>query len=1047
MFFNCAADGKSLRNNSMFIGNTLFEIRVTRKRWWRLVAALVFALQCIIAIGDSWNDLVVDKTSPENKLSGESIDNPDKEWCYLLESTTVIGMPFANRPVQLTYDGSIFNFESELCFFYGDGLKPILTRQIHFLDGWIPVAQDSWSEGGVTYKYECFSSALKPPRGGKEAILGTINTIQFAKLSAVNNSKQPQSVTLASAVRGCAGYYRRIFGKPLFQRQSVFNFDNNMFVRDGGFLAAFQPGATCYAIPGQPYTAQFTAKDFEISPKITIGIHVYTKKLAPGESFSITARAPAWPIDARDTQVINTVTQADYDAERAKTIKFWNGLFAGKTEFRFPEKRVQDSYKASLVNLILATRQYAYYDRSDNKIKLGEKHQGSGLPYDSLFLNDYFDMRSAYDAYGFSDFVEVNSKWLKKACRENGMFLDNSLSHGQPILASHGQALYSLAHHYIMTGNAKYAEDVYPCIKKGADWILEDSASHQNGLLRPSIPYDNEMIKGCYTSHNLHALLGLTSAIRVARALGKTEDVKRWEKGLERYRAAVLKALDWTFKKRGYIATGLYDFYCDNRARRGFAKYRLDQDWENNMLVFPNEVLAPNDPKVITTLDYIRNRKYREGVMTYRNGMHIHEYITLNQAHQYLAAGYQKKALFDFYNVLVHNSSTHAGFENLVVPWTRRVRPSCPPPHAWAAAKTAFFIRNMMIYSFGGNAGLDESKRELHMFNLISPCWAKPGNELEIKNARTEFGIVNAKMLFTPSGAEIVINPNFVKRPRRFVLRIPFFVTNAKIAATDGKATLDGNNIFLSPDTRKISLSWTINPNTNKGTFQSILKEYRCEYPFVNGGEESYSSTPKSKPFILPDEEKHPPAPLSFELFRRAFKKEFYRRMAEKDQAVEVEAPNIIRDKKLIEKLYIERFGRESKAENAIVTCSSEGHQENTKAANAIDGDTSERRGWFSNVRKNAWLKLDLRGPKKVAAIKVFAAYGKNRKKPVRYTIDISNDGKTWRTIVDMSENKTPPPKNGYTSNIKPATFQFLKFNLICPKGEKPPWIREIQLF
>ena len=302
-------------------------------------------------------------------------------------------------------------------------------------------------------------------------------------------------------------------------------------------------------------------------------------------------------------------------------------------------------------------------------------------------------------------------------------------------------------------------------------------------------------------------------------------------------------------------------------------------------------------------------------------------------------------------------------------------------------------------------------------------------------------------MIFTTKGAEVSINPNFLKPPRRLVLRVPFFVTDAKVSATDGKAKLDGDNIFLSPDTKKVSLSWTVKPDTNKGTFQGILKEYRCEYPYVDGGEEAYNSTKKSKPFLLPDEKNYPPTPLSFELFRKAFKKEFYRRVAKKGKTVTVEAPNLIRDPKLIDKLYIQYFGKESKAENAIVTCSSEGAQENTKAANAIDGNTSEQSGWFSNVRKNAWLTLDLREPKKVDTINISVAYKYEYNKPVRYTIEISNDGKTWRTIVDMSKNETPPPKNGYTSNIKPETFQYLKFNLICPKGEKPPWIREIKLF
>ena len=46
-------------------------------------------------------------------------DDMSKEWCYLGKSTTVIGVPFTPMPVQVTYDGAVFNGANEICFFYG----------------------------------------------------------------------------------------------------------------------------------------------------------------------------------------------------------------------------------------------------------------------------------------------------------------------------------------------------------------------------------------------------------------------------------------------------------------------------------------------------------------------------------------------------------------------------------------------------------------------------------------------------------------------------------------------------------------------------------------------------------------------------------------------------------------------------------------------------------------------------------------------------------------------------------------------------------------
>ena len=56
------------------------------------------------------------------------------------------------------------------------------------------------------------------------------------------------------------------------------------------------------------------------------------------------------------------------------------------------------------------------------------------------------------------------------------------------------------------------------------------------------------------------------------------------------------------------------------------------------LLAYPTEVLAPNDRRVKGTLDHIR-KDYAEGIMTYRHGLWLHQYITANQVEQYMARG------------------------------------------------------------------------------------------------------------------------------------------------------------------------------------------------------------------------------------------------------------------------------------------------------------------------------------------------------------------------------------------------------------------------
>ncbi len=70
-----------------------------------------------------------------------------------------------------------------------------------------------------------------------------------------------------------------------------------------------------------------------------------------------------------------------------------------------------------MVHLILATRSQA-----------GGNRQGSGLPYDALFLNDYIDMLLAYDTAGLHALSEPNVDWLlRKQHRPNHYHLKNNL--------------------------------------------------------------------------------------------------------------------------------------------------------------------------------------------------------------------------------------------------------------------------------------------------------------------------------------------------------------------------------------------------------------------------------------------------------------------------------------------------------------------------------------------------------------------------------------------------------------------------------------------
>ena len=786
------------------------------------------------------------------------LDDPESEWCYAAQSTTVIGKPFVPAPVQVTYDGAIYTGYAEMAFFYGKDLKPVMARNKTFLQGWIPVVVYDWKDRGIDYRLKIFSAELPG--------LGVDNLVQFAELAMINNSSCPREALLGAAIRGSAGHFRKGTVKDPVTPNTRFVMDDRSLRRNGKLLYSSSSGAEKYIIPDLPYQGEYTAKQHHLTDRSATGFSLYRKTLEPGERAHAVFKIPRIPVE--DSKHIAAIQAASYQAKLVETIEYWKGLL-GQVEFKVPEKRVRDSYRAGLVHLMLATRSQG-----------GQERQGSGLPYDALFLNDYIDMLLAYDTAGLYDFSKPNVDWLLRKQHESGMFIDVHNRGNDDIVTSHGQGLFALAYHLVMTRDIEYGRKVYPAIQKGAEFIIRDHRTHnEHGLIRPSIPYDAPMVTGYHTCHNLFALLALRTSIRAARMLGETADANAWAEAEVTYRQAIVKALDHIYHQEGYIRSGLYDWQAGwVQGRKGWVNEYPNQDWENNLLVYPTELLDPDDPRLIKTLAEIRRRKYREGVMSYRNGMHVHQYVTLNQAQQYLARGDQQHALLDLYHVLLHNGSTHEGFENMVEPWTNRTPvANLPPPHAWAAAKTALFIRNMMVREYGGKLGLDRGQRDLHLYSLISPAWASPGQVVRINNAPTEMGRISSTLSFFTGGVTLTVQADFHHAPRYLALRMPYFVTMDSFTSDASKAFEKDRVLYFTPDLTHATIHWSEIPNVHEGSFQNLLRAYRSEFDFVVK-DGNYDPSRALQPFLLDDERDHAPEPLSFDLVRRAFLKEYTRR-------------------------------------------------------------------------------------------------------------------------------------------------------------------------
>ena len=149
--------------------------------------------------------------------------------------------------VQVTPEGNIFTNAAEFCLFTGEDAHPMGSRQRRFLEGYIPIVSDSWTdEDGLYYGWEAFGYTLD---GFKED-----NTLQFIKLIVTNKSDKATEANVVAAVRHSAYPEGPLREHAEKFRESEYEIRNNQLLRDGKIVCAYPPPP-----PGRRCRAQRTA--------------------------------------------------------------------------------------------------------------------------------------------------------------------------------------------------------------------------------------------------------------------------------------------------------------------------------------------------------------------------------------------------------------------------------------------------------------------------------------------------------------------------------------------------------------------------------------------------------------------------------------------------------------------------------------------------------------------------------------------------------------------------------------------------------------------
>ena len=740
------------------------------------------------------------------QMVSPSIDQPDEPFSYFSQPTDEIGVMDAPEATEITPEGYLYTGFGELMFFTGPNDQPVCQRLRTLERGYLPIDSYVWRQDGIEYRFTMFAATLDGTPEGQ--------LVDFIRVTMRNESAQPTRALFAAGMRyqgpsttesttGDNRFVRPVAGKRpgdynqpgvAFSPDWVYGFSGNAFLRDGKAMYVFPAGAQLLPTLHEGYNKppDLAPHELNILPTTPAGIVRYSKMLAPGGETTLDFRLPVIPV--APGPALTAVENASFDALHQRVVDFWEGMLHQGMQLTVPEQKVTDAFRANLIYDLIAR----------NKIGSDYVQTVNDLHYHAFWLRDSSDIVHSYDVTGYPVIARQVLDFFPRWQQPDGNFLSQPEQYD-----AWGQVLWAYGQHFRITHDRAFAEQVFPSIVKAVAWLHTARAGDPLHVIPASGSLDNEDVPGHITGYNFLALDGLHEAILMAHALGKTQEAADFQHEYDDYRAAFLKELDAvTAKTGGYIPPAL------DSPTRG-------QDWGNLLGTYPEPVLPPGDPRITATLKDTQAR-YQEGLITYGDGRFIHHYLTIKNTLTEVIRGDQEEAVRELYALLVHTSSTQAGFEYAIRPWGDRNFEGNLSPHGWFAAEYRTLLRNMFVREEGD---------DLHLLSVLSPEWIGASKPVSVAGVPTDFGTVSLT-LDQPTGTSAVlhIDAHWVQAPHHLVLHLPWFMQTTAVSADGKNLTVSGNEVTLPPGTQTVRLSWTRQADTPSLSYRQAVDAYKAEY-------------------------------------------------------------------------------------------------------------------------------------------------------------------------------------------------------------------------
>ena len=430
---------------------------------------------------------------------------------------------------------------------------------------------------------------------------------------------------------------------------------------------------------------------------------------------------------------IETVTSISPAAARTAAQKGWDSFLQEGAQFTTGVRHLDDLYKTSLLNIFLMRTRLASAGAGGDDLYVLKP--GATI-YNAFWYRDGSYLVAALDVAGYPREAEKSLRlfWqtdLQGTPAAMGQQVSGAWQCPLTEWDGQGQALWALVHHFEITGDKSWLRQVYPSIRRGAQWIKNVTEQTQIRTEHGEKPIffgllpegDGEAIgMGYIYYHNFWAVLGLRQALAAAQALQEVADTKWIQETYDEFCANLLASV-----KLAYAGIGNHQFIPGSTFDP-----RLDI-WGTMAALYPARFLAPHDEMMTRTLERMAGHA-KEDEYVFQDRDKIWTYITVDWAMCYLLRGELPMFYRLFNGYVAHASPTNA--------WIEEIYPDThvgtgDMPHGWAAGQYVHLLRNSLVF---------ENENALELCWGVQPEWLGEGGKVSIKQAPTGFGKVDFEL-------------------------------------------------------------------------------------------------------------------------------------------------------------------------------------------------------------------------------------------------------------------------------------------------------------